>query len=124
VRAIPFLGLALSLSSPCLAATDQQLAVAQRLADALTGTGDLAAGDFSQAPGEADRELFARYRKCKAESLKSVRVNREDTNRVMIRFKCPGTPARFPIYISLYFDGEKIAAVQTHNADLLRSENG
>lgn len=117
------------VSTPALAGEDEQRATADRLLQAIYGQMPYTQSDFVDFPSDASRESLEILGKCDPLNVNRPLLSVEEMSNTFVEvpdslaitFDCDGVPSRTPVGISLSFQGDRIALIETHNFDLLRT---
>jgi len=116
--------------SSAVPATDAEVKVAQRLAAAIRNSAAFNESDFVRPPGPVSQAALRRLSSCKVDSvdhwLKPDPTEQDayiqNPDKVAVTYLCDGVPATTPVVITLRLQNGKIAMIETHNADLLKSK--
>ena len=106
------------------------LAIGKRLMAAIKGTTPFEQADFAKPLAESSMAELRRFAACKTTDVhytllphpRRQNVFVRNFNRVALGFDCPGVPRDTPVGISFELSQGKISHIETHNADLMRTE--
>ena len=106
------------------AGDDPQMDAAKRFVSAVEGEADFLDSDFVSMPSLQEQQALKElYSDCgKRHPIRPL--SKPDGNQITILYNCPGIPRNTPMGISLTFDGNEIAQVTLHNADLREQSDG
>ena len=109
------------------------IAIAKRLVAAINGQGEYQDNDFARPLGDDDKAALRQFAACKVTNIdymenalnprsRNPTVFVRDFNNVSVLFGCKGVSQDTPVGISLHLQDGKIATIETHNADLMRTK--
>ena len=109
------------------------IAIAKRLVAAIDGQSDYQDADFAKPLGKDDKAALRQFGECKVTNIDYMEnalnpraryptVFVRDFNNVSVLFGCKGVSWDTPVGISLHLQDGKIATIETHNADLMRTK--